>query len=434
MDDEENETLVFSGIVKNTADMTINPFRPHFCSLQILDPSTLLSEGDLLNFVIANKTITEGINQVINAISEYGFVAGNIDIPNDTEIGAYSTLEKAPYDVFNYFSNISGTRWGTRMIDANTTAIDFYSPELLEKLGTIECTQEYFRNNKIEDINYDYSTSDYRNKQIMISDEIYANITQTETIIADGYLKTFICENKIGQIVSITLNGVNQTFAKKSEIDMGVSADFSYQPSEMQFSTEHNISAGGVIVITYYPIVKGREIVLNSSENARIQEQIGRKGIIARYENRNDTTSSYELQKIGQSYIKYKGLPELTIKITSRSDFLVLGGKYEFESPIEEINDEYLVKEKKTKVIQSGEFQEIIYEYRLTNSFDTENEINYFDNQRAKLQGNIDEGETINRNIDLESVALIKFYETSVDEVEVLNPTSLDFALDGVLI
>ena len=110
----KDDELYFVGIVKNSADMELNPLKPHYCSLQILDPSTLLSEGTTLDYVIANKTVTEAINQVINSISDYGFVAGNIQIPEqyDTLIGAYSTLDKAPFDVFQYLSQISLTRWG----------------------------------------------------------------------------------------------------------------------------------------------------------------------------------------------------------------------------------------------------------------------------------------------------------------------------------
>lgn len=429
-----DDVLYFSGIVKNSADMELNPFKPHYCSLQILDPSTLLSEGDLLNFVIANKTITEGINQVISAISDYGFIAGNIQIPNDSIIGAYSTLEKAPYDVFNYFANISGTRWGTRMIDDNTTAIDFYDPSLLNNLGTIECTRNYFSQNKIDDITYDYSTTDYRNKQIITSNEVFANITQTQTIIADGYSINFICENKIGRIVSITTNGVSSTFATKSESELGVSADYTYQPGEFTLTSSSTLNASTTIVITYYPLVKGREIVNNSLETSRIFNQLNRKGSISRYENRNDITSSAELLKVAESYIKYKGVAEINLTISSEIDFLNLGGKYVFDSPINELNGEYLVKEKNTKVLQKGEFVRINYNYVLTNSFDTENEINYFDNQRAKTHGNIGEGETITRNIDLESNALIQFYDTQIKEVQIGENTTLDFALDSVLI
>lgn len=215
----KDDELYFVGIVKNSADMELNPLKPHYCSLQILDPSTLLSEGTTLDYVIANKTVTEAINQVINSISDYGFVAGNIQIPEqyDTLIGAYSTLDKAPFDVFQYLSQISLTRWGTRMIDEDTTAIDFFSPELLESQGTIELTKEYCGQNHIESITYDYSTDDYRNKQIITSDEVFGNIEQTQTILSNGYDTSFNTEQKIGKISSIKVNDSEATFATSDE-------------------------------------------------------------------------------------------------------------------------------------------------------------------------------------------------------------------------
>lgn len=431
----DNE-LVFVGIVKNNADMELNPFKPHYCSLQILDPSTFLSEGDTLDFVIVNKNVEDAINQVIDAIKDYGFVKGNILIPEEqnTIIGAYSTLEKAPYDVFQYFSLITGTRWGTRMIDENTTAIDFFSPELLNNQGTLEITKEFCGNNKIENFTYDCSTSDYRNKQIITSDEVFANISQIQTIFSDGYSTNFFTEQKIGKIVSVAINGALKTFATTDERDIGVVADFYYKVSEAQFTSNSTVHQGDKIVIEYVPIVKGREISINIPEITRINNMTGRKGTISRYENRNDVTNSKELQKVGETYIKYKGLPELTLNITSRKNFLKLGGKYHFEAPIQKLNGDYLVKAKNTKLFYNTKILQVVYEYVLTNTFDTENDINYFDNQRAKMNGNIAQGEYIARNVDIESTTNIVFSNLQIEEITVLNDTTLELELESTLI
>ena len=429
----EDETLIFCGCVKNTGNINLNPRQPHFVDLQVLDFKTLLSEGDTLNYVITGKTIVEAINQVVNSISDYGFIVGNIKIlnPNDI-INAYSTLNKTAYDVFQYIADITQSRWTTRMIDENTIAIDFYDPTLMPTASPIQSTQTYYKNNKIIDISFNYSTNDYRNKQIMTSDEIIANITQTNTIVTDGYATNFTCENKIGTITNMKVNGVNATFITKSEKELGLTATFVYQPGENNFESSSTLSAGSIITITYYPIVKGREIVLNSGESTRINEQINRNGNISRYENRQDATSSVELQKIGQSYIKYKGKAEITLKVKSEIDLFNVGQIVEYQAPLEELATEYLVKSKTIDwyVVPDKTY----YTYELTSNFNYENAVNYFDNQRAKNQGNIGEGQTITRNIDLENEALIKFYDTDVEEIEVLNPTSLDFALDGVLI
>lgn len=432
----KDDELYFVGIVKNSADMELNPLKPHFCSLQILDPSTLLSEGTTLDYVIANKTVTEAINQVIASISDYGFVAGNIQIPEqyDTLIGAYSTLDKAPFDVFQYLSQISLTRWGTRMVDEDTTAIDFFSPELLENQGTIELNKEYCSQNKIESITYDYSTDDYRNRQVIISDEVYGNIEQSQILIADGYNTTFSAEQKIGKINSIKVNGVEKTVATSDDKNLGITADFYYKVADSSFDSADTYSAGSEIEIKYIPIIQGREISYNSSETTRIKNNLNRNGTISRYENRTDVTSSKELQLVGQSYIKFNGMATITLTIRSRTDFLKLGGKYHFDAPIDELDKDYLVKTKKTSVKQSGEYNWFVYEYELTNSFDVENEINYFDNQRAKANGNISQGEYVSRNVDVENTANIIFSNLQITELSIDGDNTLEAGLEMPLV
>ena len=427
------KTLLFCGLIKNTGKISLNPREPHYVDLQILDFKDLLSTGETLNYVISGKTITEAINQVVASISDYGFVVGNINILNpDEQIGAYSTLNKTAYDVFQYFADITQSRWSTRVIDENTIAIDFIDPTLMPTGTEIENTTTFYKNNEINDISFSYSTNDYRNKQIITSDEVFGNIIQTETKVADGYTKNFMCDNKIGQITGITLNGTSATFITKSEEELGLSGDFIYQPGENTFTSSNTITTGGVIVISYYPIVKGREIVLNPSEISRINEQINRKGTISRYENRNDTTSSNELQKIGQSYIKYKGQAEITLKIVSNKNIWEVGEIVKYNAPIDELELDYMVKSKTIDMYLNA--NKIFYTYELTSNFNYENAVNYFDNQRAKNQGNIGEGEVINRNIDLTSEALILFYDTDFEEISSINESSLDFGLDGVLI
>lgn len=428
--------LVFCGVVKNTGNISLNPREPHFVDLQILDFKCLLSEGETLNYVINDKTIPEAIEQVVASISDYGFVIGNINIlnPND-KINAYSTLNKTAYDVFQYIADVTQSKWATRVIDEDTIAIDFYDPTLMPQASPIQYNQTYFENNDIENMTFNYSTNDYRNKQIMTSDEVFGNIEQIETIISNGYQDTYTCQNKIGIIKKITVNDVECTFATKNEVELGVTADFEYQPGEMIFTSNQTYSAGAIIIITYYPIVKGREIILNSGESTRITNQINRKGTISRYENRNDTTSGQELIKIGQSYIKYKGSAEITLKIVSSKNLFNVGQIVEFNAPLEELSTEYMVKNKTIDIwtIDSNETQ-VFYTYELSSNFNSENAINYFDNQRAKNQGNIGEGETIVRNIDIENTALIQFYETNIEEVEISNISTLDFSLDAVLI
>ena len=428
----DGDDLIFCGVVKNSGQISLNPRYPHYSTLQILDYKTFLSEGETLDFVIANKTILEAIQQVIDAISDYGFELGNVSIltPNDV-IGAYSTKDKTAYDVFNYIADITQSRWTTRVLDIGEVAIDFYDPSLMPQGTSIKYTNTWFCQNKIDDISYNYGTWDYRNKQVMTSKEVFGSIEQTQTIIYDGYANQLMTELPIGSISSITVDGVSTIIATNNEKKIGITADFYYTPGKNYFEKSMGISVGSQIIITYYPLVEGRQIVNNGVEIDRVASATGVKGIISRYENRNDATTSMELQKIGQSYIKYKGVPEIKLTIKARSNIWNIGQRVSFTAPITELTTTYMVKAKKIHYIVTA--NEIFYTFELTSSFNAEQSINYFDNQRAKANGNIAEGEYISRNIDIEGQANIIFYDTEVDEVVANNTlqSELEIVLGG---
>lgn len=426
----DGEDLIFSGIVKRTGNISLNPRDPHYCSLQVLDFKTFLSEGDTLNFVISNQTIEEAINQVVKFISRYGFSVGEIelDAKNDV-IGAYSTDKKTAYDVFQYIADITNARWFTRMVDESTVAIDFYDTDKLPKKDDIEYTQEWFEENKIDDMSYSMDTNDYRNKQIILSNEVFGGVNYTDTITASGYATQFLTSGKIAVMTGATINGVIASFATSDEKDAGIEADIYYKPGENQFETANQLAQGIIIEVTYTPLVQGREIVLNNEEIERISTQINRNGIISRYEDRNDTTSSDELRQIGQSYIKYKGSPEISLKIISRSNLYNIGDVVNFNAPLEDLSTEYMVKKKSINYIAT---QSVIwYTYELSSSFNSESAINYFDNQRAKRAGNIAQGDYIIRDIDIYNTAQIKWQNTTITEIQVIGDNVLNAPLNA---
>lgn len=427
---DDNDNLIFAGVVENTGDISLNPRMPHYCNLQILDFKTFLSEGETLDFVIANKTITQAIEQVVNAISDYGFVVGNINILNPNEmIGAYSTKDKTAYDVFQYIADITQSRWTTRMIDDNQVAIDFYDPSLMPEGEAIEYTTEWFEENDIHDMTFNYASRDYRNKQIMTSDEVFGGAIQKETIVANGYQTQFNTSEKIGSINTIKINGTSYTFTTKENKDLGVTADFYYAPGDTYFESNDLQSAGTIIIIEYIPIVLGRQIIINASEISRVANSTGRKGTISRYENRNDATTSYELQQIGKSYIKYKGMPEITLNVVTTNNIWNIGETVDFNAPLNELSTSYMVKKKSIRYIAT--IDTIFYTFELSSSFNSEQAINYFDNQRAKTFGNIGAGEYIARNIDIENLANIIFYDTGVEEIQGTGTNILDCELNS---
>lgn len=429
---QDNE-LIFAGIVKNTGNISLNPRYPHYASVQVLDFKDFLSSGDTLDFVISEKTITEAIQMIIDTIAPYGFVLGNLNILGADEIiGAYSTQNKTAYDVFQYIADITQSRWTTRMIDEHTVAIDFYDPSLMPTGTPIEYTNEWFENNLIEDLNFNYGTYDYRNKQVMQSSEVFADIDYTETIIADGYNTEFMVSSNIGIMKRILVNGVEATFAVKTDEEFEVEADFYYSSRKNEIESDSLYSSGTVITVTYTPLVEGRQIIYNNDEVTRVSNQLQRRGIIARYENRNDVMSSEELTKIGQSYIKYKGLPEIKLTVKTQSNLWNVGNVVYFNAPLQELNTDYMVKSKEIHIIPS--INQVFYTFSLTSSFNSESEINYFDNQRSKNAGNISQGEYITRNIDLENSANIIFSNLTVTEIGTITGDNvLNSALNSPL-
>jgi hypothetical protein len=182
-------------------------------------------------------------------------------------------------------------------------------------------------------------------------------------------------------------------------------------------------------------MIAGRQVVKNEIEIDRIGTQQGNSGVIARYENRRDASTSQELGAIAQSYINFKGKEQITLTLrTINNDLYNVGDRVLFNNngiaELENLQNEYCVKKKTIKYIQSNADTkaQIIITYELVNNFNFESEINYFDNQRAKMIGNIKEGEYINRYIDYTKNINIIF-----DEAEI-HPTDLEGnVLDAVL-
>ena len=182
-------------------------------------------------------------------------------------------------------------------------------------------------------------------------------------------------------------------------------------------------------------LVKGRQIVFNNDEVRRIAEQTNTIGIISRYETRNDVLSSDELDQIGQSYIKYKGVPEVILTLTTQNnDLFNIGEVAFFNAPINDLQDNYMVKSKEINYIVNKSQVNLFYTYKLTSSFNSEKEINYFDNQRNKATGNISEGESITRNIDIQNNANIIWDNLTITEIEIDGDNILNSVLNSPFI
>ena len=436
---ENGDSLIFSGMVKNTSDISLNPYEPKYCSIQLLDYKTLLSEGNTLDFVISNKTITEAITMVVDAISDYGFVLGNVNILNgDDIIGAYSTYNKTAYDVFQYLADISGAKWKTRVIDDDTRAIDFYDPTLMPRGTQLEYNKVWAKSHDLLSIKFKIGTYNYRNKQVILSDKVNADIDYTETFVADSYTRDYILSTPVNMVKEILVNGVSVSVASETEKDIGVYADFYYKYDSNVVSSNNSnkpLESGKVIQITYNPLIKGRQSVTNESEVNRINTNLNVNGIISRYEDRNDVDTSDKLLAIAETYLKYKGKAEVTLTIqTHNNNLYEVGQVVYFNAPMNELAMDYMVKTKEISILAIGNnTYDIFYTYELSSSFDSEKAINWFDNQRNKMLGNIEEGKFISRNIDINSTANVIWDNLQVQEVTPDGTYPYGNTLDSVI-
>ena len=140
--------------------------------------------------------------------------------------------------------------------------------------------------------------------------------------------------------------------------------------------------------------------------------------------------------QIGQTYIKYKGIPEIKLTIkTEGVDLFNIGQQAYFDIPdLQEIATNYMVKKKVIEITKTGNSGVVFYTYELSSSYNSEQAINYFDNQRNKNTGNIDEGKFITRNIDIENTANIIFDNLQTTELTPVGDNVLNCILNAPLI
>ena len=399
-----NGEIKFRGVVKRSAPVNLSPFEPHWAKLQVLDYKTFLSEGSQLNFVLKDVTISQAISRILEAYSGYNFVVGNLNIGEKVNdiIKNYNCNEKTPYDCLNYIADLTQSIWVTRYED-NNVAIDFYSYDKLPNGNHILYDKEYFKNNSIISINHSFDSDDYRNVQIVKADDVQSTALIQNSFIVNGVKETFVVEEPVATIQSLTL----VTFGTREK---GVSFDVYYKYNSNEIVIEKENIAGTTLKITYYPVVNGRQKVKNTAEIVRIAEQNSNIGEITRYEKRDEAFTSQELGQIAQSYLYFKGVPttELEVK-TINNDMWHVGEICFFDNnnvkELEDLTGNYIVKSKTITIIQNSadNTAQIFYEYLLINNYNFESAVNFFDNQRAKMIGNINDGDFINRYIDLEN-------------------------------
>lgn len=435
-----NNQKVFRGVVKRSGAINLSPFAPHYAKLQVLDLKTFLSEGFQLNFVLKDVTIKQAIQEIINAYADYDFTMGNINIGNKENeiIKNYNCNEKTPYDCLSYIADLTQSVWKTRYVDTlvfgEKIAIDFYSYENLPNGQHILYDKKYCDDNSIISITHSFDSDDYRNVQVVTADEVESNLTIENDFIVSGTEESFELDEPVANIKSVVLAGNNLTFGVDSE---AINYDLTYKYDSNVVKLNKTNIAGTILKIEYYPVVAGRQKMKNSVEINRIATQNDNLGEIARYEKRDEAYSSQELGKIAQSYLYFKGKPLIELEVkTLNNDMWNVGDTCYFDNnnieALEDLNGSYIVKAKNTQIIQNNadNTANVFYTYTLINNFNFESAINFFDNQRAKRIGNINDGEFINRYIDFDKNVNIIFNGFTTENLVVEAQNELEAELE----
>ena len=418
--------VVFSGIIKNSGNIELNPRYPHYSTLQAIDYSTLLSEGEALNYVLENMTIKEAIVKLVT--DQKGFMVGTLNI-EDEPLAPYNCNEKTTFDVLQYIAEVTGAKWYTKAISEDIVMVNFYMPSMLPEATPIDYTNEYFTENEINDITYSYNAKDYRNKQSIVNEECKASIPQIEKVSYNG--TDIITTYPVYSVETIRSGTRNYRVASNVQKQAGISANFYYTYGSNKIDGGE-IATGTILTITYYPIVQAREVAYNVDEISRIAESTNRNGVISRYEKRTDTQDEQSLSQIAKTYIDYKGVPEIILKVKSTKDIFELATQVLFNGPLEDLRTRYLVRSKQIDMLITGEQQVIFYTYELSSSFNDETALNFFDNQRRKLEGNLAEGDYISRYIDIPSQTNIIFYGATITPVTT-DDVTLEYELEEEL-
>jgi hypothetical protein len=406
---ENSLVTTFIGVIKRSQSIDLRPFNPHYATLQVLDFKTFLNEGDLFNFVITETTVGDFINQVVGEYSGYNFVVGNLNLGDklNQTVGNYSCDQKTLFDVLQYISQITNSIWKARYVNDTTFAIDFYDINSLPQGMDLVYDNNYFNDNSIVDITYSFNTNNYRNKQVITSSNIIAQTINTEEFYTNSSDNKYQLSNNVGAVYNATLDGNEISIASNVDKQNGITADLYYTVGSNEIELNIDALPTQRLYIQYDPMIPGRVTVLNTSEIDRIGNQLNNTGIISRYEQRQDATTAEELNAIGQTYIQFKGKPEITLQVkTINKDLWKIGEIVYFDNNnidgLIDLVGTYAVKKKTTQMYQNNadDSLQVFFTYELDNNYNFENLINYFDNQRAKTIGNIQEGQFINKYIE----------------------------------
>jgi hypothetical protein len=351
-----------------------------------------------------------------------GSTATIIQLPTTVSAGNYIYYKKGKLYAFNPTTNtevdvtpsdnsFKALFKGNRSNSATMKVVDDENMNVIN----IDYGQEFFANYNIVDMKYSFNTSDYRNKQNIIADNIKGSNFLFEAFWLDGKTTEFHLSQPVASVKFAEINDENIKVISQEFKNKGEDYDAYFTQGSNTFNLKNANKKGNYLRIVYSPDISLKLSVAEDDEIKRIKDNTGTAGTISRYEKRNDVSLAEEMNKIALSYLKYKGKGDYTITIqTFNKELAHLGDKVNLTTNdnLKFLEDKYYVKSITTSYTTNNADNKayIFRTYTLVNNFNFEYAVNYFDNQRAKLIGNIQDGQYINRDIDIVDTVLIQFY------------------------
>lgn len=403
------DQLIFFGIVNSTGRLNLNPFTPKTKTVEIADFRKWLSIQKPIPLLFFNEFPENLVNTLIEKLNEPKIVVGTLDFSTNELIGAYSTVDKSPYQVLKevvakqtnsilYFQ-INTQQQITINYKSNDTLANDIEPLIID-LNNLDLLKEY----KILDIEFESNADKYSNIVKVESSNVIANIVTEEKItILDK--DSFTLNNVVGKVSNNIANTYLYKLAtptvKQSAIILNEEFYKEGQYYDVLYKTGNNIikinkkylDQDWVLNFGYFIKRKTSVELSNTQEIARIASFSMTKGEVYRYERLNDLTNFNDLLKATESNLEIYKNTERIIYITSEIPL------YDILDVVEVVSQEndkvsglYLVHEINVDINGSSikdasnnnNFILPVFSTVLKATKNTDNIVNEFDNQNFR--------------------------------------------------
>lgn len=393
--------LAFFGVNKRQTKINLNPMRPKFIDMTVIDFKEWLNHKPM-DFIIYKKSPEWVVNEIVKTLGENKIKVGTLDFTTNDNIVAYNTKDKTAYDVLRMIEKKTQSILEIKNNGHGELTINFFTEDSIIKhnrgveldLSTNDKIEAFNNSYEITEFEIEESTSKYANQVRVESEKALFDTEVIVQIDLSTISKNYTLNKPIGQIIK-NKTGMfdNGSFDRrlsivtKDQADKGKSFDISYAANSNVINFgDKLIGQNKFIRLVYLPIGRISYQFDNLSEQQRIASISKSNGIVHRYEKHNDETTPTDMILLGKGYLEKNKKPGITLKIKSYSPIWNLGEstvlKTKFNNDIDGIYVAYEFNINQT-ITPNGSVLNV-YEYELLNTLDFETHINKYDSQKYR--------------------------------------------------